>query len=149
MTVVTGTAGKRAWPTKEWEAMSEADRAKWDAKYAGGEAAPIEPSKVLVELAGYLPSQGRALDVAGGGGRHAIWLAQRGLEVTIADVSSVGLAIARQRAAAAGVELATLQIDLEQESLEAGPFELIVSLCYLWRPILIAQIAKLLAPRGT
>src|SRR5262245_3082903 len=145
MTVSIGKAGKSG---SQFE-MSNADREKWDAKYAGGEVAPSEPSEVLVRLAGYFPTKGRALDVAGGAGRHAIWLAQRGLDVTLADVSAAGLAIAKQRAAAAGVEIETLQIDLEEEELEAGPFKLVVSLFYLWRPRLITRIPRLLAPGGT
>jgi len=127
--------------------MPAADRQKWDAKYASNEAAWREPSAVLLGLADYLPSQGRALDIAGGAGRNTIWLAQRGLTVTIADVSPVGLTAARQRAAAAGVKIETIEIDLEQNPLPPGPFDLILSVCYLWRP-LFEQIPSSLAPGG-
>src|SRR5581483_179489 len=34
---------------------------------------------------------GRALDVAGGTGRHSLWLAERGWDVTMVDVSDVGV----------------------------------------------------------
>jgi tellurite methyltransferase len=125
--------------------MPAADRHKWDAKYAG--AAPHEPSAVLTGLARFLPASGHALDLAGGAGRNAIWLAQRGFDVTIADVSPVGLSLAQQRAAAAGVVLTTLEIDLEQQPLAAGPFDLIASVCYLWRP-LFAEIPRRLNRGG-
>jgi tellurite methyltransferase len=128
--------------------MPAADRKKWDAKYTGADAVPREPSAVLVSMAKYLPPVGRALDVAGGAGRHAIWLAQRGLNVTIADVSPVGLALTKKWATAAGVTIATLQVDLEEEAVQAVPFDLIISLCYLWRPNLISQVPRLLAPGG-
>jgi tellurite methyltransferase len=127
--------------------MSLADRQKWDAKYAAAETAPREPSAVLVSLADYLPTHGRALETAGGAGRNAIWLAQRGLEVTIADISPVGLALAEERAAAARVRITTIAIDLERDALPAGPFDLVVSVCYLWRP-LFAEIPRLLGPGG-
>jgi SAM-dependent methyltransferase len=127
--------------------MSDFDRQKWNAKYAAGEQSPREPSAVLVGLANFLPSRGRAIDVAGGTGRHGIWLASRGLEVTIADISPVGLAVARDRAAEAGVRINTLEIDLEQSPLPAGPWDLIVSVCYLWRP-LFAVYPEVLAPGG-
>jgi tellurite methyltransferase len=127
--------------------MSTADRQKWDAKYADSANAPREPSAVLVALAPYLPTSGAALDVAGGGGRNAIWLAQRGLDVTIVDISRVGLQIAQQRAAEAGVNIETLEIDLELSRLEAVSFDLIVSVCYLHRP-LFAEYRRLLAPQG-
>ncbi|HZN34298.1 MAG TPA: methyltransferase domain-containing protein, partial [Pirellulaceae bacterium] len=77
--------------------MSAADRQKWNAKYAV-EIPPREPSAVLVGLDRFLPKVGRALDAGGGGGRNAIWLAQRGLDVTLADISAKGLAISRERA---------------------------------------------------
>ncbi len=127
--------------------MPAADRQKWDAKYAADAAAWREPSAVLLGLAEFLPSQGRALDVAGGAGRNALWLAQRGLNVTVADVSPVGLALAQQRAAAAGLTIETIQIDLEREPLPPGPFDLIFSICYLWRPLFAAFPASL-APGG-
>jgi tellurite methyltransferase len=128
--------------------MPAADRQKWDAKYASDEPAWREPSAVLLSLANFLPSQGRALDIAGGAGCNAIWLAQRGLNVTIADVSPVGLALAQQRASAAGVTIQTIELDLEQNQLPPGPFDLILSICYLWRP-LFAQFYFSLKPGGT
>ena len=129
--------------------MSDFDRQKWNAKYAAwAEEAPREPSAVLVSLAGYLPSRGRALDVAGGAGRHAIWLAQRGLDVTLADVSPVGLTIARRRAAELGASITALQTDFEAGQFPPDPWNLIVSVCYLWRP-LFARYPDALAPGGT
>src|SRR5205814_370137 len=92
--------------------MSNPDRDKWNAKYAAAPA-PREPSAVFLSLEKHLPRTGRAIDIAGGGGRHGIWLAQRGLDVTVADISPVGLAIAQQRAMEAGLSIQMLEIDLE------------------------------------
>jgi SAM-dependent methyltransferase len=100
-----------------------------------------------VGLDRYLPRRGRALDVAGGAGRHGIWLAQRGLDVTIADISARGLALAREEAAAAGVRITTLETDLELAPFPTGPWDLIVSICYLLRP-LFAAYPSALAPGG-
>lgn len=50
----------------------------------------------------YLPSKGRVLDLGGGPGRYAIWLAQRGYRVVLADISPAMLDLARERIAAAG-----------------------------------------------
>jgi tellurite methyltransferase len=127
--------------------MSDSDREKWNRKYAVGDPVPREPSAVLLGLDRYFPRAGRALDVAGGSGRHGIWLAGRGLNVTIADVSAVGLAVARERAAAADVRLTTLEADLEAGEFPPGPWDLIVSVCYLWRPI-YAVYPRVLAPGG-
>lgn len=128
--------------------MSAADREKWNQKYSDPDFAPRNPSPVLLSLAKWLPpTRGRALDIAGGCGRHSIWLAQQGFDVTLADVSSVGLQVARQRAAAAGVDIKTIEHDLEQQGLPPGPWDLIVSICYLWKPT-HELIAEVLAPLG-
>ncbi|MEO8497449.1 MAG: class I SAM-dependent methyltransferase [Planctomycetota bacterium] len=128
--------------------MSEDDRLRWNEKYRLGEQASSEPSRLLTELDSLLPSSGRAIDVAGGVGRNAIWLARRGLEVIDADASEVALQIAEVRAAEAGVSLATQRIDLEAEPFPPGPWNLIVSVHFLWRP-LFDIFPAVLAPGGT
>ena len=67
------------------------DARAWDERYAASElvwsAAPNQ--FVAAELADLPP--GRALDLAAGEGRNAIWLARRGWTVTAVDFSRVGL----------------------------------------------------------
>ncbi|WP_327052246.1 class I SAM-dependent methyltransferase [Halomicrococcus gelatinilyticus] len=46
----------------------------------------------------YLPDAGRVLDAGGGAGRYACWLAERGYDVTLVDLSSEQVAIAREKA---------------------------------------------------
>lgn len=67
------------------------DASGWDERYAASELVwSAEPNQfVATELAGLTP--GRALDLAAGEGRNAIWLARRGWEVTAADFSQVAL----------------------------------------------------------
>ena len=127
--------------------MPEEDRFKWDERYREGTHVPLEPAPFLLSLDDVLPRNGRALDVAGGAGRHALWLAARGLDVTLLDVSEVGLQKAQAKAAAAGLPLRTLARDLEAEGLPEGPWDLIVSFYYLQRSLL-AQFPRVLAPGG-
>ena len=127
--------------------MPHFDRQKWDAKYAAAEEVPREPSAVLRSLEKLLPRRGRALDVAGGAGRNAIWLAKQGLDVTIADVSPRGLALVCERAQQAGATVTPLCTDLEDLPFPAGPWDLILSVCYLWRP-LFAVYPQVLSPGG-
>jgi SAM-dependent methyltransferase len=126
--------------------MAEGDRERWNARYAE-EGEPPAPSAFLVSLDALLPTRGRALDVAGGSGRNALWLARRGLDVTLADVSDVGLEKAARAAAAAGVALATVRVDLEADPPPAGPWDLVVCTYFLHRPLL-AAIPAVLAPGG-
>lgn len=124
--------------------MSDEDRQKWEARYAVADEAPSAPSVHLTKLANILPKSGRALDIAGGAGRHAVWLAQHGLETTLVDISPRALAIAAARASAAGVVLRTECRDLEVEPLPAGPWDVIISLYFLDRtlwPVMRAALA--------
>ncbi len=78
----------------------------WDDRY--GSADQIwsgNPNPHLVTVATEL-SPGSALDVGCGEGADAIWLAQRGWQVTGIDVSTVALDRAAQRAATAGADVA-------------------------------------------
>jgi hypothetical protein len=85
--------------------------------------------------------------VAGGTGRHAIWLAARGLDVTLADVSEVGLELAREDAADARVNIRTVRVDLEREPLPPGPWQLIVVFHFLRRALFVDYLREL-APGG-
>ncbi|MFP8955316.1 class I SAM-dependent methyltransferase [Natrialbaceae archaeon A-CW3] len=55
-------------------------------------------------LARYLPESGHVLDAGGGAGRYAVWLAERGYEVTLVDVSRRQCELARAKADEHGVD---------------------------------------------
>ena len=126
------------------------DRERWNTKFAGGEAQLTDPDSFLIEVCADL-RPGSALDIAGGAGRHAIWLTRHGWRVVLSDVSDEGIALATQRCAAAGVH-----VDLRRESLDetivwataAGVhFNLITVFWFLAREY-FDEIPKLLAPGG-
>ncbi len=126
--------------------MPDTDRDRWNERYRD-EAAIPDPSPFLVSLDPILPRHGRALDVGGGSGRNALWLARRGLDVTLADVSDVALGRAAAAARAEGLPLATARIDLETAPLPAGPWDLVLCTYFLHRPLFPA-FAAALAPGG-
>jgi SAM-dependent methyltransferase len=126
--------------------MAEADRAKWDERYRAGDA-PTEASAIVVGLDGALPRRGRALDAGGGAGRHAIWLAQRGLDVTVADGSTEGLRLAEARATRVGASIATALVDFDEAPPPPGPWDLVLCFHFLHRGLL-ASMPTLLAPGG-
>ena len=80
-------------------------REDWNRHYAHAHSLRgLAPNRFLVaEAAGLAP--GRALDLACGEGRNAIWLASVGWDVTAVDYSDVAIAKARARAAEEGVEV--------------------------------------------
>ncbi len=68
------------------------DAAHWDARFADpARPWPVEPSSTVTQAVSELPP-GRALDLATGTGRHALWLAACGWQVTAVDFSAVGVA---------------------------------------------------------
>ena len=118
------------------------EQERWNAKFIAGEAQSLQPDPFVIEVCSSL-KPGRALDLAGGAGRHALWLAQRGWNATLADVSDEGLAIAGRRAEEAGVTL-TLRRESGDETLAWAvdhPLDLIV---VVWR---LCAISSLLCPR--
>jgi SAM-dependent methyltransferase len=95
---------------------------------------------------------GRALDVACGLGRNAIWLAERGWHVTGVDYSEVALAEAHRRAAARGLEVEWVLADVTEWTPEAGAYGLICVM-YLQIPagerrVVLERVAQALAPGG-
>lgn len=89
---------------------------RWDERYGAIDSAQVgEVSPFLTSVAEHLPETGRALDVGGGLGANARWLAHRGLDTTLLDVSEVGLDLARSLDADAGLEY--LQRDVEKAGL--------------------------------
>lgn len=64
----------------------------------------------------------RILDAFAGSGPISLELASRGAEVTAADVSPRMLALARERAAAAGLRLVAVEIDLAAPDGDAPPW---------------------------
>jgi 2-polyprenyl-3-methyl-5-hydroxy-6-metoxy-1,4-benzoquinol methylase len=120
------------------EASSEASSEPadfWEQFY--GERTQVwsgRPNAVLVEeIDGMAP--GTALDLGCGEGADAIWLAERGWQVTASDISRVALDRGVDHAATAGVadRITWARHDFSQ-SIPAGPFDL-VSAHFLHSPV--------------
>jgi SAM-dependent methyltransferase len=127
-----------------WEDFYSGEKQRWSGN----------PNALLVpEVESLAP--GTALDLGCGEGGDAIWLAGKGWRVTGADVSSAGLALAAEHAAAAGVGDA---ITWERHDLDAtfpaGEFDLVTA-CYLQSPVplgreqVLRRATAAVAPGGT
>ena len=128
----------------------ESDRIKWDKRYEGEEYFfSFSPSKLLaksLEQVCSLITGRRALDIACGEGRNAIFLAQEGFEVDAVDISERGLERGRKRAQEVGVLVNFVQADLEEYRLQGG-YDFIVNFNFLLRPLIPAMVESL-APGG-
>jgi len=132
--------------------MAEDDRRRWDERHAVREPATPEavgPPSAFADLVGVLPTEGRALELACGDGRAAVWLAQRGLEVTAVDVSPVAVGRAGDLAARAGVaDRCHVEVHDLDAGLPDGP-AVDVALCHLFdAPTLDEDLVARLAPGG-
>jgi SAM-dependent methyltransferase len=127
-------------------------REDWDRRYGTAELVwSAEPNIFVAEQTAALVP-GRALDLACGEGRNAVWLARRGWTVVGADFSPAALRKAEALAAAAGVEVTWVEADATTWTPE-GQFDLVV-LSYLQLPPdqmadALARVVPALAPGGT
>lgn len=91
----------------------------------------------------------RALDLACGTGRHALWLAAAGLATTALDRDAALIADLRDEAARRGLAVDARVCDLEQAGVSLGDaaYDLVVVFRYLHRPLFDA-IRRALRPGG-
>jgi tellurite methyltransferase len=140
------------------DANSNAERERWNQKYreASGASVSMAPDPFLPQafseyILPLFPRGGRALDLAGGTGRHSIWLAEQGWEVTLIDISETGVEQARQNAGPLASEIHFVVNDLTgfkaaQTEFEAG-FEVVIAFFYLERRI-FSEMVKAVRPGG-
>jgi len=97
------------------------------------------PARLLVDNMQLLPT-GRALDVAMGTGRNAVYLAKKGFDVEGVDISPQAVRGALDQAREAGVNLKARVADLEIDyHIEKSAYDVIICFNYLQRS-LITQI---------
>src|SRR5579883_990463 len=123
------------------------ERELWNRKYAEGTHLNSTPDPFLIDayesfvepvLGPEITSSGSlsgALDIAGGTGRHAIWLARRGWKVHILDISPVGLNLAQTNANTASVAITTEARNVAEEGLSADQYDLVLVFFYLERAL--------------
>ena len=139
--------------------------AEWDERFRRGDHASAAPDPFLEESRAYWPllregprggsssqfsARGlRALDVACGAGRHAVYLAEAGFETTAVDFSSAALERADGLAKSRGATVETCQMDLEAEATDLGEgiYDLIAVFFYLHGP-LFPRLARAIRPGG-
>lgn len=122
------------------------DAADWNARYASTDLVwSAEPNRFVREIVEpWTP--GRAIDVACGEGRNAIWLAEQGWTASGVDYSDVAIDKARRLADARGVSVDFRVVDATTGALDAAAYDLVL-LCYLQLPA--GEIAAAVAAAAT
>ena len=128
------------------------DRDQWNERYGGDDLVwTSTPNQFLVSEVSEFPV-GRALDLACGEGRNAVWLAERGWTVTGVDFSPVGLAKANRLAQSRQVDVQWIASPVEAWIPPPDGFDL-VAVFYLQLPqpersVALTVGASALAPGG-
>lgn len=112
----------------------KAERIRWDARYrAGHRPHDGPPSSLLRRWLPRLP-RGRALDVATGLGRNALFLARAGYQVDAVDISPTGLREAVRRARRARLRrIRWIAADLDHWRIPRGRYDVVVNAFFLKR----------------
>ncbi|MEV4708528.1 class I SAM-dependent methyltransferase [Actinoplanes sp. NPDC049316] len=126
---------------------------EWDQRYSAKDLVwGAGPNHFVVrEFTGMPP--GRALDLAAGEGRNALWLAEQGWQVLALDFSRVAVERGRRLAAERGVDVNWVVADVLSAHLPDGGFDgVLVAYLHLPAPrraAVLARAAAALAPGGT
>ena len=129
--------------------MAADERERWEAKHTA-EQEPGEPAAFLRQIFQTGPWEiqpGRALDIATGKGRNALFLAEKGFTVDGIDISEVGLQQAQRQAEKQGVTLNLIQADLASFEFPDSAYDLILNINFLLRS-LVPKIKNALRPGG-
>jgi SAM-dependent methyltransferase len=112
----------------------------WDERYRTGQR-PVEdfgpaPAALVAETVQQL-APGKVLDLACGAGRNALWLAEKGWQVTAVDGAPAAIEILKRKAASRSVLVDAYVADLEkgEYSVEPSAWDLVVLSYYLQRDL--------------
>ena len=128
------------------------DAEGWDRRYAAAERVfSADPNPIVADALSDVPP-GRALDLAAGEGRHALWLARCGWRVTAVDFSRVGIEKGRSRSESEGLAVDWVLEDAYRYRPPGGSFDLVLIAHFHPRPAdrerVFARAAEALVPGG-
>ncbi len=120
---------------------------KWDKRYSGEHYVyGVEPVSFLQENIKRL-KKGRALVLAAGEGRNAVYLAEQGFDVLAVDISAEGLAKCRELAEKRGVRVRTQVANLVTYDVGNNQYDLITDF-YYYDADLFPKVMAALKPGG-
>lgn len=114
----------------------KADQKRWDKRFGAKEFALGRKPNPFLKRCIRLLRKGKALDLATGEGRNAIFLARHGFEVDAVDISEKGLKKARKLAREMGVKVNTFLVDLDDYPIEKDRYDLIADFYFLKRRLI-------------
>jgi len=127
-------------------------RSHWDLKYEQGLPSLEKPDPFFLSafdqfVANCFPGGSTAVDLAGGIGRHALWLAKRNWQVTVVDISEVAIRKLDQKTQQLGLTMNLFALDAKEYDFEPAYLDLVVMFYHLDRDI-CPQVLAALRPGG-
>jgi SAM-dependent methyltransferase len=134
------------------DAIEEREREKWNQRYAEGTHGTLPVDSLLTHaferyVEPLFPNAGRALDIAGGTGRHAIYLADKGWRVRLTDIAEAGLVNARKNAGSLASRIEFRVEDLTRFEGGGESYDVILVFFFLRREM-FGELVKALNPGG-
>jgi len=123
------------------------DQKRWDKKYLERKPDLNQGSNTILKKYLRILPKGRALDLAAGEGRNALFLAENGFEAEAVDVSPVAITRVRKSAKVRGVKVKAVVADLDTYRIPRGHYDVILNFYFLDRH-LIPRIKKGLKKGG-
>jgi len=141
-------------PTSDTETAHQAWQQNWATE--AGRAPWLEPEQDVIATAAHLPARQHppVLDLGCGVGRHALYLAEQGFEVSACDASAQGLAVTAQQAEQRGLSVDVSEGRMTDLPYRDGQFAYVLAwnVIYHGDPdvvrLAIAEIHRVLRPGG-
>ncbi len=114
----------------------QSDRRRWDERFKGKKFAFGRKANPFLRRHIALLPKGKALDLAAGEGRNAVFLAEQGFEVDAVDISEAGLRKTQELAQKKNVKVRTVLADLDHYQIKQGRYDLITDFYFLKRKIM-------------
>jgi tellurite methyltransferase len=132
--------------------MDAQEREKWNRRYVEGTHGTLPPDRLLIDafdryIEPLFPDAGQALDIAGGTGRHATFLAEKGWKVRLTDIAEAGILNAQKNAGGLASQIEFRVEDLTRFQGSDASYD-IVMVFYFLRREMFGELRKALNPGG-
>jgi 2-polyprenyl-3-methyl-5-hydroxy-6-metoxy-1,4-benzoquinol methylase len=131
---------------------SSEERERWNHRYRDNPEGWLDPDSFLAQaftefVQPQYPRGGNVLDLAGGAGRHSIWMAKQGWKVTLIDISETGVEQAKKNAGPLASHIEVVVDDLTEFRASQTQFDVVMVFFFLNRGI-FEEIVKTIRPGG-
>ncbi|KPK90763.1 MAG: hypothetical protein AMJ94_08600 [Deltaproteobacteria bacterium SM23_61] len=112
------------------------DQKRWDERYQKRKLDLNQGANTILKKYLRLLPKGKALDLAAGEGRNAVFLAEHGFAAEAVDISPLAISRAKKLAKARGVTIKAMAADLDAYPIPEGKYGVILNFYFLDRRLI-------------